>query len=110
MTGVRVSPQLTFSLFGLGCVAALVFVQCCLPETKGALAANEPHAPHASLADHEPQVGPPTCRALMGDLDGAGVRRSRASDSPSVDSDDVEWSGAVRSSVDPRARQPLAMH
>ena len=107
-------------------MAALAFVQCCLPETKGALVASEPHAPHAphsSPAAHEPRVGPPTCRALMGDSDwgtpGGGARRSRASDSPggasagrasSVDSDDVEWSGAVRSSVDPRTRRPLAMH
>ena len=106
-------------LFSLGCVAALTFVQCCLPETKGALAASEPHAPHAP---HSPRVGPPTCHVLMGrDLDGGsggGARRSRASDSPgalsgrasSVDSDDVEWPGAVRSSVDPRTRRPLAMH
>ena len=120
------SPQLTFGLFSLGCVAALAFVQCCLPETKGALTGTDTdtHAPHGSPSGHEPRVGPPTCRALMGDSygggggGGTGARRSRASDSPgnkssgrasSVDSDDVEWSGAVRSSVDPRTRY-LAMH
>ena len=108
------SPQLTFGLFAMGCVAALSFVQCCLPETKGALGSHDPHAPHsphastALAAGHELHVGPPTCRALMGDSEGGAS--GRTSDCPSVDSDDVEWSGAVRSSVDARARRPLAMH
>ena len=107
------SPQRTFALFGLSCVAALTFVQYCLPETKGALAATEAHSPPASPAGSRgPRVGPPTCHALMGDADAdcPAVRRSRASESPSVDSDDAEWSGAVRNSVDPHTNRPLAMH
>ena len=72
------SPQLTFALFSLGCVAALAFVQFCLPETKGALA----------------PTSPPTRRVLVGGSEGGEIhgpqfspgRGRRSSDSPGAPS------------------------
>ena len=87
------SPQATFGLFALGCVGALAFVQCCLPETKGALHGHGAHAPAA----HAPR--PPTRRALMDDFyQGAGVARHLSRERSEADSDEAEFSAAVGSS------------
>ena len=111
--GLPCSPQLTFGLFALGCVGALAFVQCCLPETKGALHHDAHHGGHHG--GHH--VGPPTRCALQEAFDaGPGVprqvsRESRDScgglrSSPSIDSDAEEWGGAV-SRGGLAARSPL---
>ena len=110
--GLSCSLQLTFSLFALGCVGALAFVQCCLPETKGALHHDAHHDAH-HVGHH---VGPPTRRAMEAFDAGAGVPRqvSREScdscgglrSSPSIDSDAEEWGGAV-SRGGLAARSPL---
>ena len=83
------SPEITFRIFACGCAVALLFVKCCLPETKSStvnhhgLPADKP----AGTAVHPPAAR----RALLSDFD-QGIRPSEQLFDKERDSDEEEWS------------------